>query len=46
MYYKEDLINGVWSYQTVPDGEWIAFTLEDLSKKYATLKREQLIFMP
>lgn len=38
MYYEEKLIGGVLHYRTHPDGEFQAFTLEELSSKIVNSK--------
>jgi hypothetical protein len=33
MFYEEKTINGVLCYRTQPDGDWIEFTAEEITKK-------------
>lgn len=34
MYYEEKVVNGVLCYRNNPRGEFVQFTLEQLTKKY------------
>lgn len=34
MFYEEKLIDGIMHYRTDPDGEWIPYTLTELSRRY------------
>ena len=36
MYYEEKIINGILHHRGSPDGEWIMFTIEDLSMRSIT----------
>ncbi len=38
MYYKEQLINGIWHYKLTPNGEWKPFSTEQLNNKITELK--------
>ena len=38
MYYKEQLINGVWHYKLSPTSEWIPLSVEQLNEKVSSLK--------
>lgn len=40
MYYKEKIVNGVLCYKQTPDGEWIEFTKEMLTKRIINLMEE------
>lgn len=37
MYYEETLINGIIHWRNDPDGEFTAYTLEELSVRYEGL---------
>lgn len=39
MYYDEQVIGGVLCHRSTPKGEWIPFTLEELTEKYMNLSR-------
>jgi len=38
MYYEEKIVDGILCYRGTPDGEWIPFTLEELSRAYVVLQ--------
>ena len=40
MYYKEQLINGIWHYKLSPNAEWKPFSIEQLNDKITNLKNE------
>ena len=40
MYYKEELINGVWCYKLLPNAEWKPFSIEQLNEKISELKEQ------
>lgn len=40
MYYKEQLINGIWHYKLSPNAEWKPFSIEQLNDKITSLKNE------
>ena len=42
MYYEEKIINDILCYRLTPNGKWIEYSLESLSKKYMKVK-EMLI---
>ena|SRR4030042_6207429 len=41
MYHEERLINGIMHWRNEPNGEWTAYTLEELSVKYEQLRNRQ-----
>lgn len=43
MYFEEKFINGILHFRTSPDGQWRAFSLEDLSGKYESERREKAL---
>ena len=40
MYYKEEIINGLWHFKSCPDCTWTPFTALMLNKKINTLVDE------
>lgn len=38
MYYDEKVIHGILCHRSTPDGKWIPFTSEQLTKKYEDLR--------
>ncbi len=40
MYYEEKIINGVLCFRHDPKGAWIAFTLEEMAKKWEQQKKD------
>ena len=40
MYYEEKMINGLWCWRDDPDGEWIPFTQEQLSRLVESLNEK------
>ena len=40
MFYQEKMIDGIMHFRTDPNGEWRPYTLESLSSRYNTLKKE------
>jgi len=40
MYYEEQVINGVLCHRSTPTGEWIQFTLEELTSKFVEMKNK------
>ena len=40
MYYEEKIINDILCYRLTPNGKWIEYSLESLSKKYMEIKHE------
>ena len=38
MYYKEELINGVWHYKLSPNSEWIPMSVEQLNASLTRAK--------
>ena len=39
MYYEEKIINGIMHYRTDPNGEWRAYEIQELSRRYEEMKR-------
>lgn len=37
MYHEEQIINGVLCHRSTPTGEWIPYTVEQLTTKYEQL---------
>jgi hypothetical protein len=40
MYYEEKLVNGVLCWRNTPNGEWNAFDVREMTRKYLVLKDE------
>ena len=40
MYYKEELINGIWCYKLLPNAEWKPFSIKQLNEKISELKEQ------
>lgn len=40
MYYKEQLIDGIWHYKFSPDGEWFKFNVAKLHEKIENMQSE------
>ena len=38
MYYDEQVINGILCHRTLPNGEWIPFTPEQITQKFVQAK--------
>ena len=39
MHYEEKVINGILHHRSTPRGEWVPFTVEQLTKKVKELKK-------
>jgi len=42
MYYEEKIVNEILCHRGTPDGEWIQFTLEQLTAKCVELEGKLL----
>ncbi len=40
MYYKEEIINGIWHWKSSTDGEWQQFTAFMIKKKIQDHKKQ------
>ena len=40
MYYEEKIIDGIMHYRTNPKGQWKAYTIQELSNRYADMNKE------
>jgi len=38
MYYEEKIVDGILCYRETPDGEWIPFTVEQLTIAFVALR--------
>ena len=42
MYYEEKVINGILCFKSSPNGAWIEYSLESLTKMYEGLKSKYI----
>ena len=38
MFYEEQIINGVLMFRHTPDGEWMPYSIEDMSKRIVDIE--------
>ena len=38
MFYEEQIINGVLMFRHTPDGEWVPYSIEDMSKRIVDIE--------
>ena len=44
MFYEEKIVSGVMCWRNAPNGEWTAFSLEDMAHKYQEEKSAVAVY--